>query len=173
MIAATILKKVGNALVDNLSERYKHHLEEKLENYKNTLENRSYVNKAKFDRIFNAYFEISKKLTVCFSSIKSITPKENQGISNPIDDSEIEENIKDLREFCQNHVLAFSRELLDEIEKLILIFEDQLAAYKNLSSIIDEEDYDLLPLDKIEELENNMDELLRKSYSNLEVSGTN
>ena len=173
VIAATILKKIGNTLVDNLSEKYKYHLEKKLEEYKNTLENKSYVEKAKFDSILNVYPEISKILAACFSSIKSITPKENQGITDPVNNCEIEESIKNLREFIQNYIFAFSKEILSEIQKLILTFENQLTAYNNLSSDVDDENYDFLSLNEVEELENHIYEMLWKSYSNLEISSAN
>ena len=62
VIIWVIIKFSANKIAENLSAKYEHKLNEKLEAYKCELDKKNYISKARFDLEFSIYGEISNIL---------------------------------------------------------------------------------------------------------------
>lgn len=169
-IALIGLKYLGNTFADRLSQKYEFKLNEKLELYKNTMENRSYVSKTKFDASFSVCCEISENLITCFDAIKTITPIEEQDVDAPIEVEMIENDIANLKKIISRNMPVIPMNLYEGLYGVVEIFRNQVLAYKNL--IADTENVDIIFLSQkeIKEKEMAIYELLRQYYNHLEVT---
>lgn len=59
VIFAAIVRYLSDFIADRLSKKYELRLSKELENYKSSLENKTYISRAKFDTEFAIYRELS------------------------------------------------------------------------------------------------------------------
>ena len=169
-IALIGLQYLGNTFADRLSKKYEFKLNEKFELYKNTIENRSYVSKTKFDASFSVCCEISENLVTCFDVIKRITPIEEQDIEAPIEVEMIESDIANLKRIISRNMPVIPMKLYEELYGVVEIFRNQVLAYKNLIADTENVEINFLSQKEMKEKEIEIYELFRQYYNNLEVT---
>lgn len=168
-IAVCGLKFVCNTFADRISKQYETKLNEKLELYRNTIENRSYVSKVKFDANFAVCCEISEKLSYCFEAIRTITPKDGYGIDKTMEIKEIEEIVDNFKKSIFRNRPVLSSEFYNELSDLVNFFNSQIEAYQ----AIYEEDNEISFVGQseleLEEKEKEAYALISNYYSSLGV----
>lgn len=168
-ITTIILKCFGNTIADRLSKRYDFKLNKELEQYKNVIENKSYVSKTKFNLSFSICCEISEKLISCFDAISTITPDGNHELDAKMESSILETMINDLEKITNRNMPILCIELYDELSDVINIFRSQIFAYKTLVDSTENVDINYMSIEDLNQKKDSMCDLLRRYYNNLEV----
>ena len=169
-IAIFGLKFIGKTFEYKISKQYEAKLNQKLELYKKTIENVSYVSKVRFDANFTVCCEVSERLIYCFDAIQTITPIDGYGIDQEMEIDEINKIIDDLKRCVYRSMPVLSKELYNELNDLIHLFYSQVLAYQALYADDESEDINLLSRKELELKEENICELLHQYYNSLCVT---
>lgn len=168
-IAIIGLTFLGNLFAERLSKRYELKLNEKLELYKKAIEDKSYVSKTKFDANFKVCCEISENLILCFDVIKEITPEGGELLDSPLNGDEIKKTIKCFKKIINRNMPILPKELYNELQKIYDVFSQQIFSYELILSS-DDSEINYTTRDELIEKENNLYNLLRQYYDQLEVT---
>lgn len=167
VIVITGLKYIGKTFEYKISKQYEAKLNEKLELYKRTIENMSYVNKAKFDANFAVCCEISEKLISCLDAISTITPVDGDGIEQTMEIGDINEIINELKKCINRNMPIISKELYNKLSEWIGLFCNQVIAFQILISDEENEDINLISQKELDIVREEAYDLLRKYYNSL------
>lgn len=168
-IAILGLKFLGNLFFERSLRQYELKLNEKLESHKNSIENKSYVSKTKFDAIFQIFCEISESLISCFDLIKEITPENGTELDNSIDSVELIKVIENFKKIISRNMPIMPKNLYDQLLNTYNIFCQQVSNYDKLLSDTDDE-INYFSRDELLREENNVYIMLRQYYDKLEIT---
>ena len=139
-----IIKFSANKIAENLSAKYEHKLNEKLEAYKSELDKKNYISKARFDLEFSIYGEISNILLEAVEECFFLFP--TQLDNRPEDNEKANEifnqrykaahaNVFKLQRIIGSKSPFISKELYSDFFEIKQLLSNQLTAYEYFGPI--------------------------------------
>ena len=146
VIFAAIVRYLSDFIADRLSKKYELRLSKELENYKSSLENKSYISRAKFDTEFAIYRELSSDFSDAVLAINIMVPTgltmvpADREARLELDKKHYEAAVKAIvkaQDSLKSNIPFIPENIYDGYNELLKLFGLQLAAYEDRFVVTD------------------------------------
>lgn len=146
VIFAAIVRYLSDFIADRLSKKYELRLLKELENYKSSLENKTYISRAKFDTEFAIYRELSSDFSDAVLAINIMVPTgltmvpADREARLELDKKHYEAAVKAIvkaQDSLKSNIPFIPENIYDGYNELLKLFGLQLAAYEDRFVVTD------------------------------------
>ncbi len=146
VIFAAIVRYLSDFIADRLSKKYELRLSKELENYKSSLENKTYISRAKFDTEFAIYRELSSDFSDAVLAINIMVPTgltmvpADREARLELDKKHYEAAVKAIvkaQDSLKSNIPFIPENIYDGYNELLKLFGLQLAAYEDRFVVTD------------------------------------
>lgn len=146
VIFAAIVRYLSDFIADRLSKKYELRLSKELENYKSSLENKTYISRAKFDTEFAIYRELSSDFSDAVLAIDIMVPTgltmvpADREARLELDKKHYEAAVKAIvkaQDSLKSNIPFIPENIYDGYNELLKLFGLQLAAYEDRFVVTD------------------------------------
>ena len=146
VIFAAIVRYLSDFIADRLSKKYELRLSKELENYKSSLENKTYNSRAKFDTEFAIYRELSSDFSDAVLAINIMVPTgltmvpADREARLELDKKHYEAAVKAIvkaQDSLKSNIPFIPENIYDGYNELLKLFGLQLAAYEDRFVVTD------------------------------------
>ena len=146
VIFAAIVRYLSDFIADRLSKKYELRLSKELENYKSSLENKTYISRAKFDTEFAIYRELSSDFSDAVLAINIMVPSgltmvpADREARLELDKKHYEAAVKAIvkaQDSLKSNIPFIPENIYDGYNELLKLFGLQLAAYEDRFVVTD------------------------------------
>ena len=146
VIFAAIVRYLSDFIADRLSKKYELRLSKELENYKSSLENKTYISRAKFDTEFAIYRELSSDFSDAVLAINIMVPTgltmvpADREARLELDEKHYEAAVKAIvkaQDSLKSNIPFIPENIYDGYNELLKLFGLQLAAYEDRFVVTD------------------------------------
>lgn len=146
VIFAAIVRYLSDFIADRLSKKYELRLSKELENYKSSLENKTYISRAKFDTEFAIYRELSSDFSDSVLAINIMVPTgltmvpADREARLELDKKHYEAAVKAIvkaQDSLKSNIPFIPENIYDGYNELLKLFGLQLAAYEDRFVVTD------------------------------------
>lgn len=146
VIFAAIVRYLSDFIADRLSKKYELRLSKELESYKSSLENKTYISRAKFDTEFAIYRELSSDFSDAVLAINimvptglTMVPADREALLE-LDKKHYEAAVKAIvkaQDSLKSNIPFIPENIYDGYNELLKLFGLQLAAYEDRFTVTD------------------------------------
>lgn len=146
VIFAAIVRYLSDFIADRLSKKYELRLSKELENYKLSLENKTYISRTKFDAEFAIYRELSSDFSDAVLAINIMVPTgltmvpADREARLELDKKHYEAAVKAIvkaQDSLKSNIPFIPENIYDGYNELLKLFGLQLAAYEDRFAVTD------------------------------------